>query len=379
MTENTVAFSSRPKTIALALSGGGVRAMAFHAGALRYLAEQGKLESVSDISTVSGGSLLVGLVFARSAMAWPTSHDYLTKTLPQVRQTLTEHDLQMAATARLFGWAPNWRFLLSRANVFAQSIDATWKIKHSLDELPVHPVWSINGTTAETGKRFRFKGMDFGDYELGYADARGFPLASAMAVSAAFPVGIGPLAINVRTHNWLKRPTWGAAGSEAISVVPPYKKIHIYDGGVYDNLGLEPFYDAGKQESKGNFSIVASDAGMPLRRGFNLGAISPLRFARLMDIVTDQTRSLRIRGFAEFLIRGGSGAYLQIGAAGQAIIKKSGKPLPEGIDQWIDGPQANAAKLYPTNLHQMSPEAFDLLERHGYEVAMANQVAYRYL
>jgi NTE family protein len=56
------------RKIALALSGGGTRAMAFHAGVIRYLADDGILHQVNHISSVSGGSLLVGLVLKIIAM-----------------------------------------------------------------------------------------------------------------------------------------------------------------------------------------------------------------------------------------------------------------------------------------------------------------------
>ena len=59
------------KAIGLALSGGGVRAAAFHAGVLRYLAEQKLLEQVVHISSVSGGSLFIGIVFQHSSCCWP--------------------------------------------------------------------------------------------------------------------------------------------------------------------------------------------------------------------------------------------------------------------------------------------------------------------
>ncbi|HQR50678.1 MAG TPA: patatin-like phospholipase family protein, partial [Methylophilaceae bacterium] len=45
------------KTIALALSGGGIRAMVFHLGVLKALTENGLLEKVSKISTVSSTSI----------------------------------------------------------------------------------------------------------------------------------------------------------------------------------------------------------------------------------------------------------------------------------------------------------------------------------
>ena len=47
--------------IALALSGGGSRAMAFHLGCLRALHDLGLLQRVSTITAVSGGSVLAGL------------------------------------------------------------------------------------------------------------------------------------------------------------------------------------------------------------------------------------------------------------------------------------------------------------------------------
>src|SRR6202163_57172 len=46
--------------IALALSGGGFRAMLFHAGALLRLNELGILSTVARISSVSGGSIAAG-------------------------------------------------------------------------------------------------------------------------------------------------------------------------------------------------------------------------------------------------------------------------------------------------------------------------------
>lgn len=352
--------------------------MAFHAGILRFLAEQRKFEAISEISTVSGASLLVGLIFARSNMIWPSSSAYLSEVLPKVRRTLTCDDLQATATARLLFWPPNWRFMLSRANVVAQTIASTWKIRSALADLPARPVWSINGTTAETGKRFRFKGTDFGDYELGYASSARFPLAAAMAVSAAFPVGIGPLAIRTRDHAWMKRP-WGAKNSAAKATKLAYNRIHIYDGGVYDNLGLEPFYDAGKGASKVAHRIIVSDAGRPLERGFNLPALHPFRVRRLMDVMSDQTRSLRVRGFVEYLRRGGLGAYLQIGMYGPQVLAGGTPPVSSEVDWRIDSAAADQLRCYPTDLSAIEPGMFDLIERHGYEVALANQLTYGYL
>jgi predicted acylesterase/phospholipase RssA len=57
MTNNTN-ISSERESLAVALSGGGSRAMAFHLGCLRALHQAGLLERVTIISSVSGGSVL---------------------------------------------------------------------------------------------------------------------------------------------------------------------------------------------------------------------------------------------------------------------------------------------------------------------------------
>lgn len=145
------------KRIGLALSGGGFRAAAFHAGVLQRLADNGWLERVQQISSVSGGSLFTGLVFHISGYRWPTSKQYLNNVLPHIRNLITEKSLQSDALRRLLFNPLNWHYFLSRANVLARSIESLWAISATLDQLPQSPVWSINGTTAENGRRFRLR------------------------------------------------------------------------------------------------------------------------------------------------------------------------------------------------------------------------------
>ena len=60
----------KKRNIGLALSGGGFRASIFHMGVLKYLAEKNKLEEISYISSVSGGSLLIGLIYSLNNNKW---------------------------------------------------------------------------------------------------------------------------------------------------------------------------------------------------------------------------------------------------------------------------------------------------------------------
>jgi hypothetical protein len=93
------------KRYALVLSGGGVRATAFHLGVILRLAVDGQLERVRTLSTVSGGSLAAGLVFSRAGLAWPSSGKFVETVLPQARSALAEHSLQggMSACSAVHG------------------------------------------------------------------------------------------------------------------------------------------------------------------------------------------------------------------------------------------------------------------------------------
>ena len=59
-----------------------MRAAAFHMGVLRRLADQYLLEAVSQLSTVSGGTLLAATIFSRAGMRWPTSAEYREEIFP---------------------------------------------------------------------------------------------------------------------------------------------------------------------------------------------------------------------------------------------------------------------------------------------------------
>lgn len=346
--------TNRP--IALALSGGGVRAMVFHMGLLRVLAERGALERVRRLSTVSGGSLIIGLIYQEAQMHWPTSAQFLSSVYPAIRKKLCSRSLQGDAIRQLI-WPQNWQFLLSRANLLASALRRNWGITANLSDLASTPEWSINGTTAEDGRRFRFKRDSIGDYTLGYAEPGNYPLANALAVSAAFPGGLGALQLDATAFQWRKRPSWDASPDKAEPVEIGYADLHLYDGGVYDNLGLEPLFDSGRGKAKSQDElIIVSDAASPLKTGFSYSALNPWRLKRVADIIFDQVRALRARTFIHYLQQEPfMGAYL-------------------GINMPVDNGQSPAsssfAANFPTTLRKLKTEEFDLLAEHGYRVTL---------
>lgn len=371
--------------IGIAMSGGGIRAAAFHAGVLKWMAEEGLLEKVEHVSTVSGGSLFAGLVFQSVACRWPSSRQYLEEVFPSIRTLLTSKCLQKHFLCRLILNPCNWRFALSRANVLASGIEHFWEVTSLITDLPKRPVWSINATTAENGRRFRFKNGVIGDYEIGYADAEPLKLSEAMSVSAAFPGLIGPFMMNTGQFQWRKREKWDSSMPE-MTIPAAYRKIHLYDGGVYDNLGMETFFDMGKQALKIDSGVpidflMISDASSPFTRRSIPKALDPRRLLRVVDVLMDQTRSLRVRSFVNFLQKvPESGMYLQLGSNAVACIERYARERAgalKDIRPWLDGKDASRASSYKTSLARMRTEDFDLISRNGYETALWNSLVFR--
>lgn len=378
-----VELKFRPSNIGLALSGGGVRAAAFHAGVLRYLAEAMLLEQVTHVSTVSGGSLLVGLLYNNAGNNWPSSSEYLQIVFKKIRHILTNSSLEKAALKALLLNPRNWSHLLSRANVLADAIRSHWEVHGNLGDLSEKPVWSINCTTAETGRRFRFKSATLGDYKLGYAATPNFPLAHAMATSAAYPGIIGPLRIRAKDLTWRAHERYADGNAKTLSI--PFNAIHLYDGGIYDNLGMEPLFDVGKQRIKSGQNgnprldfLLVSDGGSPLANSTIPSALHPGRFKRIAGIALEQARALRVRSYVNFLqMQPLAGAYVAITSKPNSYLQRlleRGTPLSNELasEAWLSEAQCEKASILPTTLGQLTPALFDLLATYGYQSTKLN-------
>ncbi|MGE4265857.1 MAG: patatin-like phospholipase family protein [Deferribacterales bacterium] len=355
------------KKIGIALSGGGIRAIAFHAGVVKFLAEHNLMRKVTNISSVSGGSLFTGLVFHLSGNIWPKAPQFTEKILPRLRYLMTATSLQQASMSALIK-PSNWKNILyKRGIVISQTIESLWGIDSVLADLPQTPVWTINGTNGENGQRFRFKNETMGDYRTGYASARMFKTAKAMAISAAFPIGIGPIEIDTSRYRWEKETFKGSGIKERVK--PEYKKLHIYDGGLYDNLGTETFYKVGEQDVQLNTKdvdfVIISDAGSPfietpLSDGFSLSKAN-----KLIDILLEQSRLLRVRSFMNFLRNNGnSGVYLSLSDSAVLLYPSKADDLTVS--------EVTAARQLPTSLDQMTGFEFDSLVKCGYHAAALN-------
>lgn len=366
--------------IGLSLSGGGVRATVFHLGVLARLAETPRWSEICFLSTVSGGSLCAALVFEKAGQKWPSADSFRDDVLPKIRAQLTTFDLQRRYTI-LAALNPRWWFG-GRAALIGKLIRKHWGIVGDVSQMPEFPRWEICATCYETGKSFRFSRKRMGDYVANYVVTPTFPLADAAAASAAVPGLIGPLVLNAAKFNWHK---YAPRGTEpTIPVEPIADRISLWDGGVYENLGVEALYKPQEGLREEIDFLIISDASRPLKletRRFQ-PKLPPYKPPfRLIDVATEQARALRLRTFFGFLKQNPrSGMVLAMGNTVDQIIQKSNSKYPARWDsqKFLSEQAVRCVANMPTTLRRLNESEYDLVFQHGFEVADATMHAYNH-
>jgi NTE family protein len=352
--------------VGLALSGGGVRAAVFHLGVLARLAHVERLEQVRFVSTVSGGSLVTALVYFLAGNRWPTSSAFLGSVLPAARERMTQSSLQRDTVIRSL--RRPWLLLERRADVVAESLKHAWGIHGRLCDLLQEPRWMINATTYETGKNWRFEAKRMGDYTVGHVFDPPLPIAVAAAASAAFPGLIGPLVVRTGDYQWQK---YEEDQITTVPIAPKYKVLHLWDGGVYDNLGVEALFKSNRDvryRDGFNFLIVSDASGFLPDPKLSIYR----RAKRLVEIPAEQVRGLRARDIVNhFRTSPGSGAYLRLGGTAESILTAAGIPadaLERVVAACLPKGEVAQAAAEGTHLDRLRLDVFDRLCRHGWEV-----------
>jgi NTE family protein len=352
--------------IGLSLSGGGFRATVFHLGVLARLAEEGLMEEVTCVSTVSGGSLCASLAFAQNGFRWPSSTDLIHKVIPQARQLLTTQDLQLDLIRRVLRLPV--RLLDTRADDLSWLLQKRWGVTGSLGSLPEHPRWLINATCYETGQSWHFERSRMGDGMFGYSHDTDIPLSDAVAASCGFPGLIGALAMDTGGRSWFRYgDPWQAT---EVPIQPSFRRIHLWDGGVSDNLGVEALHSFLTGWQQDVDMLIVSDGCSSLRS-------EPYRLWKAADrmvrgIMMEQIRTLRFRSLLErFVNHSDPGCYVQIGRTCEDVLSLTGRQ--EWIGQLgsdcLGTQEVNRAAAVPTTITRLSQDTFELLFRHGFEVA----------
>lgn len=366
--------------IGLALSGGGYRATIFHLGVLARLGEVDLLDKVAVLSTVSGGSLAVGLIYAANGLRWPTKAEYARTVLPTAMRLLTTRDLQtniiLETLLRPFS------LLSSRAGLVSKGIRNAWGLTAQLNELPQQPRWVINATCYENSRNFRFETFSgsfqaarMGSSGLGYVRNPAVAVADAMAASSGFPVAIGPLALPTGRYQWVDYLP-GSSREVGPIPTPPYSELHLWDGGVYDNLGLEALVNTDSESGDAAYHsdidtlLVSNASGRMRDKRYKAGTQA---VDRLISIPKYQIEALRSRDtIHRFRAHAGAGNYFKTGNSCRKLLRGSGKSEAE-IDAiavaYLDQESVDRAADFSTTLRRLTREEFILLFRHGFEVA----------
>lgn len=273
--------------VALCLSGGGYRAMLFHAGAVWRLNELGYLPKLNRISSVSGGSITNGVL----AMNW-TKLRYengvasnLVEQFVQPIRSLGSRTIDVGAIVKgilLPGTIADRVAGAYRDHVFA---------KTRLEDLPDEPRFIFNATNLQTGALWRFSKPYMADYTVGVVPKPQVELAVAVAASSAFPPILSPVELNIDPRSW--DPTKNGPLHE-----PPYTtKPVLSDGGVYDNLGLET---AWKRYTR----ILVSDGGGKMGPQPKPKHDWARQAYRTLGVIDTQVRNLRKRQVVSGYLKG---------------------------------------------------------------------------
>ncbi len=279
--------------IGIALSGGGFRAMLFHAGALARMNELGLLSRAKRIASVSGGSIIAGhLALSWSAVGNADAQGTFANFKSIVVDKILDFSRQkidiVDALTGLLPWT-------SASEQVAQSYDNFLFNKKTLQQIPDSPRFVFCATNLQTGVLWRFSKPYAGDYVIGRLDTPATPVSHAVAASSAFPPVLSPFVLSVPPGSF---KTWPQGPSLEPGEIDAFRsRVILTDGGVYDNHGVEPIV-------KRYLTNFVSDGGAPFARSPTLETdwISQLR--RIMDVTDNQVRALRRRDLIERFIAG---------------------------------------------------------------------------
>lgn len=346
--------------IALALSGGGFRASLFHLGALRRFNDAGLLSRFTAISSVSGGSITNGLL----ATKWPSliadASGRFTNFAREVERPLLQFcGKNLRNHPLLFGrFNPlKWKDLATRdysvTNLLAERYDADL-LGHAKMSLlrdikaAGGPSFIFCATNMQTGVNWIFDDSRIGDYLAGYTFKEDMPLGIPVATSSAFPIAFPPLTVNLAGLHWRDGKMGPSPERDQIR-----SKAILSDGGVYDNMGLEPVW-------KSSDFVFCSDAGAPFKNDPDLGGNLFTRLKRANDVIDRQSRALRKRMLIDSYLRGDyRGAYWGVATDIRDY------PLSPHASGYTGDTLAKVSRVR-TDLDVFEPAEQDILMNHGW-------------
>jgi NTE family protein len=314
-----------PNSVGLTLSGGGFRATLFHLGAIRRLNELGILPRLTTVSSVSGGSILNGFLASRLAGSITNGiADFQNSAGNPVRQFCS---LDIRRWLALEGLIPGTHNSTGLAKQYDQHLTNGKLLK----DIPPAPIHIFCSTDLAYGVNWMFKKQECGDWRVGFQNTPAdWSVATAVAASSCFPPVFKPLRLKL--------------GGE----------FTLSDGGVYDNLGLEPVW-------KDHEIVLSSDGGALFHVGADTGFAWEI--GRFISIPENQALALRKRWLVSNFVSGQlKGTYWGVGSS------RSNYGVEGGYSADL---ASNFIAAIRTDLDSFSDAEASILENHGYWVADA--------
>lgn len=377
-----------PPRVALALSGGGSRAIAFHLGCLRSLERAGLLGRVQTLSAVSGGSVIAAMYCTHSG-DFASFENRVRAVLragfvgSSLKTTVTTTEGLRALAAYLLVVADGIRTLT--AKFVARPLPRPWRevlqrplirrfgsrttiLRRVFDDL-------LDGKTLAELRRDRprlvivacelraraalyFTQAGSHCWRYGALREEGIRLSQAVAASAAYPLFLPAL-----DEHW----------SFEKSGVTTKVRIQLTDGGVYDNLGLSPFWPG--RDPSISLEVEKPEIMIVCRAGYALEVQPPVKFllsrmravmesihARVENLAVNRLFNLRTSGHFDRVLLAflGQDDTQLSHAAGLTVSRDEALGYPADFssipDEWIDKLGSRGEQIMDAILQEHWPD-----------------------
>lgn len=334
----------------LALSGGGYRAMLMHVGALRRLHEVEALHHLSRVASVSGGSIAAALV----ARHWTALVGGAGS--PKIFEQTVEADARKIASTRIDAGSITGGLVRPRRTVAEQVEKRLTYLfpTETVQGLPVSPEFVFCATNLGTGSLVRFSRDYTADRKVGHRKNLDLSLAKVIAASAAFPPVLSPVRVTLSESDAL---TEQFGNDEPEFMDSNFaRSLELADGGVYDNLGLQPLAKF--------HTVLVSDGGGPFTAEQSVPRDWLQHMISNWRVTDNQVRSLRrFHLIDSFDAKRRRGTFWGINTKYSDLVAPGVLPVHDG---W--GPYLSSV---PTRLHPFRAKLQQQLINYGYCLADA--------
>jgi NTE family protein len=343
-----------PKGTVLCLSGGGYRAMLFHLGVIWRLNEVGLLSKLDAISSVSGGSIVAGVL----AHHW-RDLDFDDQGRAQRLDAVVVAPVRQLADTTLDLRVIFWGLVTPWSSIGDQ-VAATYQERlfgrATLQDLPDTPRFYFNATNLQTGLDWEFSKEKMGDYKLGWVRNPTTDLATVIAASAAFPPFLSPVHLPLHASDFQSGSEFQMNSGEDLDTAAFREHVLLTDGGVYDNLGLSV---ASRYKQ-----VLVSNAGGRLQPTAKPGADWLRQMLSVINILYDQPANERTKALTkEFADASRDGAYWSSLNCGLVPLPTPAALLP------MDCHVVDALARIPTRLRRLDARTQERLINAGYALS----------